>query len=147
MQMALEAFDSPVLKDPFEQAMKLRLACDALREALAQPQGEPVAWCVHPFDYGVGHAGVYAMTQRPEQVEAWKRKGWEVKQLYTTPPSVEATIEETKEKAAKVSVALLDITYGREPECYTTEAVEQLPEGTYKLYLEQPVSFYEAKNN
>lgn len=27
---------------------------------------EPVAWRVHPFDYGIGHEGVYAMTMREE---------------------------------------------------------------------------------
>jgi hypothetical protein len=46
---------------------------------------EPVAWQVHPFDYGIGHEGVYARTDRLEQVEAWKRKGWNVQPLYTQP--------------------------------------------------------------
>ena len=31
-------------------------------------------------------------------------------------------------------VAVLDITYGREPECYATPNAEDLPEGTYRLY-------------
>jgi hypothetical protein len=48
------------------------------------PVQEPVAWQVHPFDYGIGHEGVYARTDRPEQVEMWKRKGWTVQPLYTT---------------------------------------------------------------
>jgi hypothetical protein len=115
MQMALDTLiDAQQYYGSYELGKE---AITALREALQehalqtlsdihqqieQPQGEPVGWCVHPFDYGVGHAGIYAMTQRPEQVEAWKRKGWEVKPLYTTPPSVEAAIEATKEKAAKV---------------------------------------------
>lgn len=42
----------------------------------------PVAWRVHPFDYGVGSDGVYALTMRPDQAEAWKRKGWDVQPLY-----------------------------------------------------------------
>lgn len=42
----------------------------------------PVAWRVHPFDYGVGSDGVYALTMRPDQVEAWRRKGWDVQPLY-----------------------------------------------------------------
>ncbi len=50
---------------------------------------EPVAWRVHPFDYGIGHEGVYAKTDSPEQVEAWKRKGWNVQPLYTHPPKRE----------------------------------------------------------
>lgn len=46
---------------------------------------EPVAWRVHPFDYGVGYEGVYALTSRPDQAVAWERKGWEVQPLFTTP--------------------------------------------------------------
>jgi hypothetical protein len=56
---------------------------DEMRE---QPEQEPVAWQVHPFDYGIGFEGVYAMTQRPDQVKAWERKGWTVQPLYTHPP-------------------------------------------------------------
>lgn len=40
-----------------------------------------VGWRVHPFDYGIGHEGVYALTSRPEQAEAWRRKGWKVEAL------------------------------------------------------------------
>lgn len=53
------------------------------------PQQEPVAWRVHPFDYGVGYKCVYAMTMRPDQVEMWKRKGWRVDPLYTAPQPTE----------------------------------------------------------
>jgi hypothetical protein len=54
-------------------------------EAQQAEKQEPVAWQVHPFDYGIGHEGVYARTDRLEQVEAWKRKGWNVQSLYTRP--------------------------------------------------------------
>ena len=37
-EMALEVFDGPVLKDATEHAMRLRKACDLLRQALAQPE-------------------------------------------------------------------------------------------------------------
>ena len=40
-EMALEVFDGPVLKDATEHAMRLRKACDLLRQALAQPEHEP----------------------------------------------------------------------------------------------------------
>ena len=53
-EMALEVFDGPVLKDATEHAMRLRKACDLLRQALAQPEQEPVAWVyngiLHEFD-------------------------------------------------------------------------------------------------
>ncbi len=51
--------------------------------AAPAPVAQPVAWRVHPHDYGIGSAGVYAMTTRPEQVTAWERKGWTVEPLYT----------------------------------------------------------------
>lgn len=50
-------------------------------------QAEPVAWRVHPFDYGIGVGSVYALTMRLDQVEAWKRKGWTVEPLYAQPPA------------------------------------------------------------
>lgn len=78
----------------------------ALREALAQPQGEPVAW----------------MRENEDCTDCfvWERDEEHTIPLYTTPPSVEATIEDKgdymegyeegwkygaldmKEKAAKV---------------------------------------------
>lgn len=60
--------------------------------ARAQADAQPVAWQVHPFDYGIGSEGVYARTDRPEQVEAWKRKGWEVQALFTRPTEVAAAV-------------------------------------------------------
>ena len=53
------------------------------------PQQEPVAWRAHPFDYGVGYKGAFALTMRPDQVEMWKRKGWRVDHLYTAPQPTE----------------------------------------------------------
>jgi hypothetical protein len=47
---------------------------------------EPVAWRVHPFDYAIGHEGVFAVTQLPQQRDVWIRKGWNVTPLYTHPP-------------------------------------------------------------
>ena len=38
------------------------------------------------------------------------------------------------EQAKQEQVAVLDITYGREPECYATPNADDLPEGTYRLY-------------
>lgn len=48
----------------------------------------PVAWRVHPFDYGIGHQGVYAMTMLEQQRDAWLRKGWKVEPLYVAPQAV-----------------------------------------------------------
>ena len=75
---------------------------DGFDAALAEPvKQEPVAWRVHPFDYGVGHEGVYAMTMRLEQVEAWKRKGWVVEPLYAAPVDAKAIRAEALEDAVK----------------------------------------------
>ena len=73
-EMALEVFDGPVLKDATEHAMRLRKACDLLRQALAQSEQEPVAWVyngiLHEFD--------------PSEFATS-----EVKPLYTAPPKRE----------------------------------------------------------
>jgi hypothetical protein len=82
MKQALEALEHNVGEYRVEGAANI------LRTAIEQAEKqEPVAWQVHPFDYGIGHEDVYARTDRPEQVEMWKRKGWTVQPLYTTPPA------------------------------------------------------------
>ena len=43
MKQALEAFDAPILADEFKQAMRLRKACDALRQAIEQAE-QAVDW-------------------------------------------------------------------------------------------------------
>jgi hypothetical protein len=71
--------------------------CQAIEAEKQEVSQEPVAWQVHPFDYGIGHEGVYARTDRLEQVEAWKRKGWNVQPLYPHPqPKREPLTEETR---------------------------------------------------
>ena len=80
---ALEGWVPHYLKDRgYEPITTLRTAIEQAEKH------EPVAWQIHPFDYGIGHEGVYARTDRPEQVEMWKRKGWTVQPLYTTPPAL-----------------------------------------------------------
>lgn len=49
---------------------------------------DPVETPVHPFDYGIGHEGVYAMTMLEQQRDAWLRKGWKVEPLYVAPQAV-----------------------------------------------------------
>ena len=45
MKLALDTFDAPILADEFEQAMRLRKACDALRQAIEQAEKQvPLAW-------------------------------------------------------------------------------------------------------
>ena len=103
-------------KDLIEQAINaafspyctqdLAILVPVLRAALAEPAVEPVAWRVHPATYGVGHDGVYALTTRTEQVDAWRRKGWDVEPLYTSPPppaEVPLTTEEYTALAHRIA--------------------------------------------
>ncbi len=94
MQMALEALEKATMVYEANDTHPLTVqraedAITALREALAQPQGEWVA-IVHntdtPGNWSIIKPGLPAGTQ-----------------LYTTPPSVEAAIEATKERAAKIA--------------------------------------------
>lgn len=69
-------------------------------------QGEPVAW-IHRYKTGAEQIN----TAPPETYV-----GWTHTPLYTTPPSVEAAIEATKEKAAK----LCEVIAGQNPDTALT---------------------------
>lgn len=57
-----------------------------LKAELAKYRDAPVVvWRTHPFDYGIGHEGVYASTHFKEQSEVWNRKGWRVEELIVKP--------------------------------------------------------------
>lgn len=59
---------------------------ERLKAELAKYSDAPVVvWRRHPFDYGIGHEGVYASTHFKEQSEVWKRKGWRVEELIIKP--------------------------------------------------------------
>lgn len=45
----------------------------------------PVAWRVHPFDYGIGAEGAYAITQQEDMKELWESREWKVTPLYAHP--------------------------------------------------------------
>ena len=57
-------------------------------------------------------------------------------------PKKAAAIEKAKmRKAEQKPVAVVEITYGREPECYVTGNIDDFPEGVFKLYTApHPVS-------
>ena len=75
----LYAFSADQIRSDREMVWEL-----AKRKALEGR--EPVAWRIHPHDYGVGSAGVYAVTQLSQQKDAWLKKGWAPEPLYTSPP-------------------------------------------------------------
>jgi hypothetical protein len=78
---------------------EMRAYARAAVEADRKRRGEPVAWRIHPFDYGVGYEGAHALTSRPDQVVAWERKGWEVQPLYTAPqPALQSQDREDAER-------------------------------------------------
>jgi len=56
---------------------------------MSEKDVQPVAWRIHPFDYGIGVDGAYAITQLAEQRDVWIRKGWNVAPLYTHPPAAD----------------------------------------------------------
>lgn len=86
---------------------------DQVRAAIEADQkrrGEPVAWRVHPFDYGVGYEGAYALTSRLDQVAAWERKGWKVQPLFTAPqPADPDTIRELLTELDAANARLHDV--------------------------------------
>ena len=59
---------------------------ERLNAELAKYRDAPVViWGTHPFDYGIGHKGVYASSHFKEQGDAWERKGWKVEHLIVKP--------------------------------------------------------------
>ncbi|WP_405126733.1 hypothetical protein [Ralstonia pseudosolanacearum] len=106
------------LPDPAHNTLPLieRAIAVLSRAPAAKADARPVAWQIHPFDYGIGSAGVYARTDRPEQVEAWKRKGWDAQPLYTHP------IADTLARA---------IHY---PDCWDTAAYPTLDNALSEVY-------------
>jgi hypothetical protein len=95
-------------------------------QAIAELESqEPVAWQVHPFDYGIGHKGVYARTDRPEQVELWKRKGWNVQPLHTYPPAAQRTwVGLTDEEIQECYSEAYKIVQGRQLEIAFYKTIE-----------------------
>ena len=74
-------------------------AITAIKEALAQPEQEPVAW----LQIGVGplHEGdVIARTTKPKE---WNSEWWKFEPLYTTPPQRKPLTDEEIMNIAKVS--------------------------------------------
>ena len=68
------------------KAFALQEENERLKAELAKYCDAPVVvWRTHPFDYGIGHEGVYASTHFKEQSEVWNRKGWRVEELIVKP--------------------------------------------------------------
>ena len=62
-------------------------------------------------------------------------------------PKKAAAIEKAKmRKAEQEPVAVVEITYGREPECYVTGNIDDFPEGVFKLYT-HPVRTKDLTNS
>ena len=70
-----------------EQTMReyQELAAKRLEEIAKYRDATVVVWRTHPFDYGIGHKGVYASSHFKEQGDAWERKGWKVEHLIVKP--------------------------------------------------------------
>ena len=73
MKQALEVFDAPILADEFEQAMRLRKACDALRQAIEQAEEQKPVGQLQEETFGRGQV-------------FWFDKPKDNSFLYTKPP-------------------------------------------------------------
>ena len=58
----------------------------AIKESLAQPEQEPVAWRVFPpYEDSDGY---FDFTDSKDTAETLQQRGWKIVPLYTTPPDV-----------------------------------------------------------
>ena len=133
------------------QSMK---AITALREALAeQAEQEPFDMNDHPphrlcecrkcMEYftPLPDCDAFAAFGKPiaEQTNTQLMEGFrpvsEMIAEHKQDPKKAAAIEKAKmRKAEQKPVAVVEITYGREPECYVTGNIDDFPEGVFKLY-------------
>jgi len=103
---------------------KFPKALAAIREVLAEPVQEPV--------YAFRRRGLNdfcTCTKERYEELAGMPNLFEVTTFYAAP------VQPVKQE----SVAVVEITYGREPECYVTGNIDDFPEGVFKLYA-APVS-------
>ena len=69
-----------------EENGRLKAWVEQLKAELAKYRDAPVVvWRIRPYDYGIGHEGVYAFTHFKDQSKAWKAKGWRVEELIVKP--------------------------------------------------------------
>ena len=100
MKMALQALNMQTPLDQREFELR-NAAIESLRQALAQPEQEPIAWMVYSLD-----GKSVCVTDHPEDFTATHK----ALPLYTTPPSLEAAVLAEREACAEVCENL--IKYG-----------------------------------
>ena len=112
MQQALEALETIVEIDQFqggEWETGAYKTITALREALEQPVKQEPSCSQHPdAPHGFARNASHGAGRYVCECEGWE-------------PEQEP-------------VAVVEITYGREPECYVTGNINDFPEGVFKLY-------------
>ena len=75
--------------------------------------------------------------QALEALEQWKEHdAWHKRNDWNDEDesAITALREALSEQAEQEPVAVVEITYGREPECYVTGNIDNFPEGVFKLY-------------
>ena len=80
LEMALKAIKNP---SSFG-AVRLEAICEQIREALAEPEQEPVAWML----MNDTHCHIMATDWKPEDSD-----GWKTAPLYTAPPARKSLTE------------------------------------------------------
>jgi len=92
LKLALEALTNAIAVRNGEGGTKLvspleENAITAIKEALAQPAQEPVAWAVSPrYEDSDGY---FDFTDSKDTAEILQKRGWAITPLYTAPPKQE----------------------------------------------------------
>jgi len=110
LELALEALQDYVDEyGPWSDDSGAQYVLRVGKEALAQPEQEPVAWlqiCLAPLHEG----DVIARTTKPTK---WNPEWWRFEPLYTTPPQrtwVGLSDEERQEIALEIPIDAVSIT-------------------------------------
>jgi hypothetical protein len=92
---ALEKYCTPYLDGthPADEAIT------AIKEALAQPEQEPVAWRVSPrYEDSDGY---FDFTDLKDTADTLQKRGWTITPLYTTPPQRKPLTDEDVERIVR----------------------------------------------
>ena len=140
---AFAAFGKPIAEQTNTQLMEgYRIGLAEMREKCAKSVYDSTDWAHEERDMVLKEAIAAAIRAIKFEGDIGFRPVSEMIAEHKQDPKKAAAIEKAKmRKAEQKPVAVVEITYGREPECYVTGNIDDFPEGVFKLYTApHPVS-------
>ena len=133
---AFAASGKPIAEQTNTQLMEgYRIGLAEMREKCAKSVYDSTDWAHEERDMVLKEAIAAAIRAIKFEGDTGFRPVSEMIAEHKQDPKKAAAIEKAKmRKAEQKPVAVVEITYGREPECYVTGNIDVFPEGVFKLY-------------